>query len=525
MRTQIARTVLATVVGGPLSGLQEAGNAVVDALLDRSSNDPAPQKLLSQIERGLNSLARGDGVAPETVDRAMDNVRLLLAKHGLTAAELAELDLDPNRATQEILQRGSALLDGLDDADLHLTRSALTSVYEQMLSDPDGLPGLSRAVQQVLLERTTALDDLPAEARRLMLRSSTWGLLRDPRRTWRPDILPPSALLRAEYAIVPFQGRHALLDEFGSWAAEGPPVALRLLTGAGGMGKTRFTLELCRRLTAQGWRAGFLARSATLISSEQLSVLRAGHDGVLIVVDYAETRRSTVWSVVEAALEGSSGVRVLLLARSVSDWWYQLTSAPGQAGDFLHGPVSTTHTLPPLAPDEPGRRVAVQTAADRYAELLGTPAASVPGDLTARFYDRVLFLHLKALATVRGAVDADSERGLLDFALRRERSMWDDGVRAAGLPQLAGRAVLQAAAVTTLAGRAGTREEAIALLRSAPLLRSCTDLELGGVAEMFHAMYPSENWLTGVQPDPLGEHLVARAIDDDQALLEVFGGA
>lgn len=53
----------------------------------------------------------------------------------------------------------------------------------------------------------------------------------DPVRRWEPERYPPSSLLRAEYAVVPFQGRAELLTEIWEWTAAGPLVALRLYGG------------------------------------------------------------------------------------------------------------------------------------------------------------------------------------------------------------------------------------------------------------------------------------------------------
>ncbi|WP_432872674.1 hypothetical protein [Microbispora rosea] len=51
----------------------------------------------------------------------------------------------------------------------------------------------------------------------------------------------PSELLRASHALVAFTGRHDLLAELADWrdAGTGQDVAVRLIHGPGGQGKTR----------------------------------------------------------------------------------------------------------------------------------------------------------------------------------------------------------------------------------------------------------------------------------------------
>ena len=43
-----------------------------------------------------------------------------------------------------------------------------------------------------------------------------------------------------------------------AWLASGRRVAVRVLTGRAGAGKTRLSLELCEQMLAEGWAAGFV---------------------------------------------------------------------------------------------------------------------------------------------------------------------------------------------------------------------------------------------------------------------------
>lgn len=66
--------------------------------------------------------------------------------------------------------------------------------------------------------------------------------LRPPYQPLPADVDPtraPARLLLPERGIVPFTGRRSQLDELRQWALRGGRLALRVVTGAGGAGKTR----------------------------------------------------------------------------------------------------------------------------------------------------------------------------------------------------------------------------------------------------------------------------------------------
>lgn len=84
------------------------------------------------------------------------------------------------------------------------------------------------------------------------------GLISQPSPSWQADRgYSYSLLLRAEEACVPFdKGRDEFLAGLLEWI-QGPskfPLALRLLIGPGGVGKTRLLIEACHRLEG-GWQS------------------------------------------------------------------------------------------------------------------------------------------------------------------------------------------------------------------------------------------------------------------------------
>ena len=241
-------------------------------------------------------------------------------------------------------------------------------------------------------------------------------------------------------------------------------------------------------------------------------------------MDYAELQRTELRTLVEHALSRQRGrkVRLVALARGRGDWWQDLARTPHGIGDFLSGPATSVETLSPVAGTPAERLDSFQRAAKSFAARLGRPVPPLDQiDMTPGYYDRILFVHLAALAAVLGQ-QASGDDALLDFALRREQGFWDAGAEAAGFADLRGRAVLEAAVVTTMAGRVDSRDEAVRLISRAPALAGQPATATAAVAEMLHTLYPGDGWLEGVQPDMLGEHLLYRAGQEDPAILRVF---
>src|SRR5579863_4905385 len=64
----------------------------------------------------------------------------------------------------------------------------------------------------------------------------------------------PAGLLDPRRRLVDFIGRERELAGMLTWCEDGRPRGVRLVTGPGGVGKTRLSVELCARLEPRGWR-------------------------------------------------------------------------------------------------------------------------------------------------------------------------------------------------------------------------------------------------------------------------------
>ncbi len=327
-------------------------------------------------------------------------------------------------------------------------------------------------------------------------------------------------LLRAQYETLPPQPYHDdLLADIDAWCHSPDPAAVRLYVGPGGIGKTRLFIRACQQRDG-GWRAGFLTRRDDLLDSATLEAVLQGNRRLLIVVDYAETRRETVKRLLgrAAAPDRPGKLRIALIARSAAAWWDELRSADADTERLLStapAPIS----VPPLPPAAEDRKHVYAAAVTAFAKPLGksASAAAMPPDLTAATLASILLVQIAALAALEGR-RLDRAGDLLDFVIDREAEVW----RRDAPDGLSGEAVAQAAAMMVLAGRAEGEAEAEAILAAAPRLRGQSPDTLRKVADLLRRRYPGRAWLEGLQPDLLGEHLVGRELARDPGLLPAF---
>ncbi|MCC9311275.1 tetratricopeptide repeat protein [Kitasatospora sp. RB6PN24] len=222
----------------------------------------------------------------------------------------------------------------------------------------------------------------------------------------REPAAQPSQLLLSRHQAVPFTGRQAETDSLLEWRddSEEPGLAVRLLYGPGGQGKTRLAghfAELSRRSGWAVWQAeqqpGRHGRAAPPVPDAAA--------GILVVVDYAE--RWSVDALCElfedpALFHRGAPVRLLLLSRTAGLWWQALAGWLRRRLDVVAG----ASRLAPLA-DRPALRTELfEQARDRFAALLGLPedqartVAPPPALAEGKEYAQVLTIHAAALAAV-----------------------------------------------------------------------------------------------------------------------------
>jgi tetratricopeptide (TPR) repeat protein len=323
----------------------------------------------------------------------------------------------------------------------------------------------------------------------------------------------PSELLRPEYRVVGFVPVGDQRDRWVAWLDEPGPLAVRLLTGPGGRGKSRLATELVEHARTQGLHAGFVRED---VEPGVLERVRAVRGGLVLVVDYAEARSAQVAALVTELLARSAEqgpARVVLLARAGGEWQRALERHDDPRIAALVSDV-VTETVSRVVPSE-FRRELFTSAVAAFADRLGDHGAvPPPADLDDERYDQVLDVHAAALAavldrTVRATTGevlparADPVRRVLDH----EERYWLRSVPAHGLPARPER-VRELVAAATLVG-AELPSAARAVLAA---LRSLDGAGRGAVADHLSwltRLYPGEGALNPLRPDRLGEDLVA----------------
>ncbi len=346
--------------------------------------------------------------------------------------------------------------------------------------------------------------------------------LQIPVRQWKTGGgMADSQLLRAEEALVPFDpARQPDLNSLHNWLDDQQwPTALRLITGAGGLGKTRLALELCQHRSIAGWHTGFL--DAQLEQRDMTAAwqqLRAFDLPVLVVIDYAETRQPVLLALIKAIVQnpGNHPVRVLLLARDGGEWWDNLPSKDPHCEALLSGYATTgPYTLPPLHAEEDGRRHAYRQALTAFADALGVSAPDVTPELTGDHFGHPLYLQMAALLALHGERPTTAE-GLIRALLNHERRYWSRLLAhfSFGEPEQHAQQLL---ALTTLAGGFASPKDAQAYWNK----MGGTSFSTADFSSLFKALlplYPGKQGLQAVRPDLLGEALVAQALVGSDAL-------
>ncbi|MGW5218774.1 tetratricopeptide repeat protein, partial [Nocardia sp. NPDC004085] len=338
----------------------------------------------------------------------------------------------------------------------------------------------------------------------------------------------PATLLTARRAVVEFRGRADVLADLHAWAS-GPGVDMWLVHGPGGQGKTRLAHHLGTELTASKERWSVLWLDPAIDTAERLRVLGQVVTPLLVVIDYAEARVPQVGVLLTelAAHVGDKPVKVLLLARTVGEWWTQLGATSDVVGDLT---ARTRHTLLLPLDDGPESRRAT------YRDTVRAFAAELPGlaDLEgvqwAQAATRVLAgpyrdlgNHTTALGVQMGAL-ADlldtghpsatpvaGQQSLEDRILDHEHRYWRATATRHNLDSL-GIATLKDVLAATIVLGATTSEELGRVLARIPDLIDQPRLIHTRIRDWLMSLYPGQaiSAYAGLGPDRLAEQLVGR---------------
>ena len=377
-------------------------------------------------------------------------------------------------------------------------------------------------------------------------------------------------LLSAKSTPVPFLDRAEALTRLETWARSKEPLAIHVLGGDGGSGKTRLGVELCRCLTdpntprrgAEVWKAGFLQnieQSDNASSSDDASSL-------LLVIDYAEGRPDTVKEVINIALRAAEDpkrrrVRIVFLVRrpaplsatrQSSNKWLDALRPQESQNEGLNRLLDEASTIVLNNEELSGkeREDLFEAAYKSFTEPPGSPSSNdIIAHLDNPMYSQPLLVTVDAFLNARplpNSRNGCSPSELFEEVLRHEERYWaehwpssltvntdrDQQRRAAATPadaqdekrkSLNRELARQAVAAATLTD-IQDEEDAISLLQ---LLPTNPGENIKDLAKWLRDCYPphmngnghSALWCEHLEPDRIGEHLVVSEANNLASLL------
>jgi hypothetical protein len=334
----------------------------------------------------------------------------------------------------------------------------------------------------------------------------------------------PARLVRAHSGVVPYVERAGLLSELEAWIASPVPFAGQVIGGGGGTGKTRLAVELCLATQKRKWLCGFLSRIA---DPGMLDALVEAPIARLVVIDYAETRPEQVeilLPLLSAKASQQSPVRVLLLVRDMPDSRGDWASRLADRIDALDAVLDECDIR--YLEDAPfglaERHRLFEDAVSALTEHLKLPQAEVAApDLRDEVFDGPLMVVIAAYLAAQGEEAPATREGLLDEVLAHESRYWREGSAEIDADDtLLERMVAVATLVT-----AESEAQAAKHLRLLPDLRDAPRERRNRLARWLRAQYPGPRWWNPLEPDLVGEHLVARCfIEESGVLSEAIAG-
>ncbi|WP_125777297.1 tetratricopeptide repeat protein [Antribacter gilvus] len=338
------------------------------------------------------------------------------------------------------------------------------------------------------------------------------------------------------YQVVGFLGREHELDDLVRWCTgaqerERASLRVRLVTGPGGIGKTRLAQELQTRTETAGWECRNLRSGA---EAEALGVLRRVHGDVpvLFIVDYAENRDDAIAELVRQAHRDHGTVRILLLARQGGRWWKELCQLPDVGAVVGAFPVLELQAR--VVPGEVAggllaeQQAIVDIAVRGFAAHLGRPVPRVqlPGVVPGgRMLDLLSIALVAVLRADGGPAHLETTvHAVFDELLRHEAGHWTWSAKEARIPA-ADEILRTLVAATCLLGASDPAEAEALVRRVSALFPHEERLDPVRVARWLRGQYPphtapSESdafvgdpgWLGSLHPDRLAEHLVVSTL-------------
>ena len=330
-------------------------------------------------------------------------------------------------------------------------------------------------------------------------------------------------------------GRERDMTALWGWLHSPKPIAVRVVTGRAGAGKTRMAVELIARLEQEEpgqWHAGFATgRELRRFTQGQNLTAWGWQRSTFIVVDYAAALVEPVNAWLHELAEHTPAdrpLRLLLLEREAhtDQGWLRSLKDDSWSGKGVENLFDPFEPLPLQALADQPRRQVLAAMLRLAAEFLKKPAPAIPPpgldpifehSLTQPVWGEPLYLMMAALVAAEARLPlievlalarTDLAFRLADRELARlRRFVSDEQTATATLVAFTG-------AAATLAGGL-SRDEARAVVRQAcqTLGLNCPQGECRVVEYLEEALARVEGVVAPVFPDTVGEALVLSAVD------------
>ncbi|OLT30429.1 hypothetical protein BJF83_24870, partial [Nocardiopsis sp. CNR-923] len=348
----------------------------------------------------------------------------------------------------------------------------------------------------------------------------------------------PASLLEAHRKVVDFHGRDEIMGTLAQWCESDDVLSAVVVHGPGGQGKTRLGHELTAHLAhpdtpGRRWATVWVKDTTT---TEELDPIGETTVPLLLVVDYAETRTTQLRRLLELCDRppGSAPVRLLLLVRTLGEWWEQVNTTTGH----LLADITRQILLPPLAPRTVDRTREYRTALHHLAAAL--PAARTPTpadwdqaaadlpdpDLSGAGWETVLSVHMRALADLLDATQPPTtitpDSAVEGRVLAHEYRYWTQAATAHQLEEAELQQPLRDVLALAFTLAPAGIEEADQLLDNVKVLEGQTAARKHQIRRWISSLYPTGG--AGVwgrlQPDRLLEYFLGRRLHNNPALFD-----
>ncbi len=524
----------------------DAVNAAADRLDARRARQ-ALQEALEKADNAFRADARGRGWGD------LADAVLQLPIHNLPAFEAALHDAlaagNPAALHAELTRQLTAL-PGVEDPEVAAEAARLYAA--RVLDAAWSVPAFRDAARDLLFrQQHEALQRLIALVEHL---PRWWRLT--PALQPRPksalvvgerrDI--PLTALKAPVRLVPFVGRERERDALKAWAkalAAAPARAgLRVVTGPGGMGKTRLAVETAAALCAEGWEAFFLPPEPLRGAADPAHLNPAAEAWftpsrpTLYILDYAEQIAPERLRALLATLHASAArrahpVALLFLMRPAPEpnWVDEVASLTGADVAFaewlrraiapaLQNPLRLQGLAPAalLRLFAEARRTFIDLRGQAPEREITYDAADLPARPLA-----VVLLGLLAAYGHKVARSASEQAVLEDLWERWEKDKWRRTLRDRGLPEGwmpdALRMIETALVVATLGRRFHSPQELAAFWQAHDPPRhpkpNGETLAPHWLAAQMPLLFPAVEGgiVPAIVPDPLADFVLARRQD------------